>query len=559
MVLIYTILTIILFRTCSCESSNFIEIPSFSQHGNPVPTEDHELNDYKVDNPLFSDEKTVFPMPHLYSGDVHAHEDGEAFLNKSDEELINNEFDFESEAKKTDRFIPYTYVIELSETYEDNLPKSTLNDNPFSTSGSQAYPSPHPVFTAGAEVKPIPSSISSATTNSQLNLVLHPISAAGSQVQPFSHTISIDGSQFNPFSSLATASGSHVSPVPNPVPQVYYIPFPVGVNGAPLYQIPRLKSEEVEKKTEVFVEKGYDRGAYDHQGYEDHTKEWDQYKQKEEGRYGGTASSKKKEMEKYSEDLHPVNDNHLDDHLERSYSHHPSVRIKSKRMKSGNRNSFSKKRPRKPSRNGYPRKRPTRPRNNLIKIPSVHQSNFAKHSGNRVRKSRPKATLELTTSADQKTLDSSRSIEKDLKNLFSIPVYSSYYNNFHSDHTIPAFPYANHDGSRHKKEVNKKRFHPSNSFRFPWTRSSKTPYTRFRSSIPTKSKDLGQPEDLLRKEPCLSPVAVTANFKFGSLKPDLGPPEWYDREPHILEPLKGQVDHLREQVYAPVLREALCI
>ncbi|KAF2361554.1 hypothetical protein FHG87_007694, partial [Trinorchestia longiramus] len=152
-----------------------------------------------------------FPMPHLYSGNVYAHEDGDAFIAQDDEHLIEEEYDFEKSAAQTDRFIPYTYIIELKETYEDDL----------SPQSSQS------------------------------------------------------------FSTLDPTMQHHIK------------------NLRSNEHKPRLKSEEVLKKVEIFIEKGYDRGAYDHKGFDDHTRAWDKYNEHTEGRYGGSSSTRTHEGESY--------------------------------------------------------------------------------------------------------------------------------------------------------------------------------------------------------------------------------------------------------------------
>lgn len=471
-------------------------------------------------NAIYDTQLTAFPMPHLYSGDLHAHEDGEAFVMQDENEENNQEeeFSFEKEAAKTDAFIPYTYVIELSETYEgDSAPQASHNQ--------------------------------------------HQLNSAN----------------------------------------------PIGNHLVQLYQ-PRLKSEEVLKKVEVYVEKGFDRGAYDHKGYEDHDSKWDNYKETVKGKYRGGSSSKTREHENYHQDMIPYN-SEPHNALDRSESSPKSVlaskrktgskrygnkentigrtvsipTIYSSRRKERRRNN----RPYKGRKRIYSSNKERRRRPDIYKSQSQKiGSELAEDTGfmsSRAKSISPSISVFGDTGSSPSSFQGN--FENSLDQLFALPTSSSYYNNFKSRHTIPAFKSQNKllgkerpwtDSQTFRSKPQRKTRHRNSLKRRP--KKKKRGFLNYPTSnkiqIPpsfgqTKSEinedvqklatNLGQPVDLLRKEPCLSTSALTANFKFGKFKPDLGPPKWFEKDQHVLEPLKGQVDILREQVYAPALREALCL
>lgn len=54
---------------------------------------------------------------------------------------------------------------------------------------------------------------------------------------------------------------------------------------------PRLVSEDVTKKVAIYIEEGYDRGAYDHRGYDKVSKGWDDHLEYDHKRYGGETTS----------------------------------------------------------------------------------------------------------------------------------------------------------------------------------------------------------------------------------------------------------------------------
>ena len=458
--------------------------------------------------------KTIFPMPHLYSGDLYAHEDGETFVMQDDvqTEPIEN-YNFEAEANKTSRFIPYTYVIELSETYEDDL-------------------------------------ASQGSTHSN---------AKALQVLPNIQS-STDGQ--------------------------------MQVNQ------PRLKSEEVEKKVEIYIEQGYDRGAYDHKGYEDYNSKWDKYKETVKGKYGGSSSSKTRENSNLYEDAAPQENG-----LDRSgssisyprYIKKPSYHSKISPMY-GTKPGISASTDRKVSIPSLPITRRFKDKK-LCSLPHEKNKSRIETSHNTKNSNEgfmPAGTKSIFPSYLSHSSPKSKSFssptgfqsnfEQSLDKLFALPTSSSFYNNFKSKHTVPAFPFqddfqlpanimtvssqsgfrryprlsrtSNIRNKRRRKLQNMSSFGPS---------SHKTPsFDHLGKIVEDKNIEklavkIGQPLSLLKKEPCLSNTALTANFKFGEFQPKRGPPEWFDTDQDVLEPLMGQVDILRETVYAPALREALCL
>lgn len=494
--------------------------------------------------PIVNQKDPEFPMPHLYSGNLHAHEDGEEFIMEDQNEDANYEYNFENEAAKTDKFIPYTYIIEMSETYEDDR-------------------------------QPVDSETSQTT---------HP----------------------GTLQSLGSA-----------------------------YQHrPRLKSEDTIKKVEIFIEKGYDRGAYDHKGYQDHNSKWDKYKESEEGRYGGSSSSKTRENEKYHLAAHPNEEKDHYNALERSGSSPSSNKLVSSRGK--HLSSFSDKHRHgtkgrdsrtgnkvisipsskwrdRTKNNSYSRKQSKQPvslnddhpQNARVNSPSNNKRRTLKHSNtnsnnkdfsffqpggglsslyNSPFNSPPfSSASKLSTSSS-----SSPSFENSINQLFAFPRSSSMYDNLQSRHTIPAFGSADQklSASEFNTESTGRQPKLKDAFPIPCSRITNSrvltdnSISLFRSIFPSSSplqqsskhaaasrssqdvslsKHIGQPVSLLEKQPCLATQALTANFEFGKFKPQLGSPTWMEKDTHVLEPLKGQVDILREQVYAPALREALCL
>ena len=417
---------------------------------------------------------TEYPMPHLYSGNLHAHEDGEAFIKREDGNADSaSVFDFEKEAVKTKKFIPYTYVIELSETVEsEGIPQGSA------TSLDVAHTVPH-----------------------------NSISAA--------------------------------------------------------YWIPRLKSEEVKKKVEVFIEKGYDRGAYDHKGFEDHNSKWNKYKEVEKEKYGGSVSSKTRENEVFG--IIDPEDEPIYNNLERSGS---SVKPSKLFVRKGrtmslfqNDENISKSRDKERNnkniviiRRPNPRmKKPLKRKN----VPNGQSKNQRK----KTKRPLPKNILNIySTNAKPKRIKTHS--KKSFDDLFSIPKHSSFYSNLKSKHTVPSFSLPNEFNVDYANRPSSSRvipqFSPVHHVEEASSHKLRDTHT-VKQLTPLLPKDTGAPDALLKKEPCLSPLPLTANFRFGEFKPELGEPEWYKKDAQVLEPLKGQVDILREEVYAPVLKEALCL
>ena len=271
------------------------------------------FDDFKIDvsNKSYyqSDKDSPFHMPHLYSGDLD--NIGDDHLHEVEE--TTRPYEFDKEMKKTDKFIPYTYVIELSNTYEEEH---------------------------------VPSSQRVKRTDGVL-------------------------------------------------------PY-----------VPRLMSDEVKKKTETFVEQAYDRGAYDHKGYEDHESKVHKYSELEKGNYGETSSSSKHEGEHFNEIIPDT------EHISRAD------------MRAA------------PSKPFFI---PLQMKERLTPCPNDILPSFFNFWQNKVQDCRNKkrhAILLPINNVHIRRSGSSRSSfmpKNPPSNLFQFPSQSKYYDNFASKHTIPAF------------------------------------------------------------------------------------------------------------------------
>lgn len=371
---------------------------------------------------------------------------------------------------------------------------------------------------------------------------------------------------------------------------------------------PRLVSEDVTKKVAIYIEEGYDRGAYDHRGYDKVSKGWDDHLEYDHKRYGGETTSgdetrdvhdhhdttKKKPRTQEPRDLHPRFSNPQD----------VVVPIRAPSV------SRPFRRPRPPSfRLLPPPPLPVR-KDALPRSPPSKQSPHSPYARGRTREKggerssrerergeREDFPEDVRTPFEFVLPEDLRSHVADLDSTSDVRFSSSRDRGAPASHPrgVPSqrsSAYASAAASRGNDEVLEyiSNADPDDPHK-PWyaivtrkaaggeggrgnegrdkrgmgreeieggERKGREKGDRHRTLSPPDKPDDAHIHSIHAHEPCLSPHRVTAHFNLDGWTPRRGPPAWHSDDAPFLGPLKGQVDELREQVFAPVLRHALC-
>lgn len=378
---------------------------------------------------------------------------------------------------------------------------------------------------------------------------------------------------------------------------------------------PRLVSEDVTKKVAIYIEEGYDRGAYDHRGYDKVSKGWNDHLEYDHKRYGGVTTSGDEAgndhdshgttKQKYRDDprAQETRDLHqrprfLDPQdvavppLSRHFSRPrlPSFRLLPPPPLPVRKGAV----PRGPTSRDLPRSRYGRGRSRgkgggrasrdrergepedvpsdaptpfEFVLPEDLRSNVADldgDSGGRVLPSRDRgAAASHLRSVSSQRYSGDASAASSRGNDEVIDYISN------ADPDDPRKPWyaivtrkaaggggageGRKDGRGIGKEGRDVREELEGGERKGQGRGD-----RHRSLAPPGVPDGAHRDSIHAHEPCLSPHRVTTHFNLDGWRPRRGPPAWHSDEAPFLGPLKGQVDELREQVFAPVLRHALC-
>ncbi|KAK7072983.1 hypothetical protein SK128_000809 [Halocaridina rubra] len=380
-----------------------------------------------------------------------------------------------------------------------------------------------------------------------------------------------------------------------------------------IYKVhPRLESEDIHKKVEIFTEEGYDKGSYDHRGYDKVKKGWNDFLQYDHMRYGSSSSNsnKDKPISQESQTGETKNREVFSHHMQGQFDvSNIGNRINPKKHFSQNSNSREPKRKTQyrknqrsntqrntrlgqrqglPNINFEPRPYSSFPKDSSPSFPSPFQFNLPPEL-KEIISQRP---FHGYIKTKEKDMVASMSGEFDTftRPLDSLspghPLHHSKIldieTNFNSrDPKEPVYTIITREGigieinnglAPHSSQRNKKIYRaPSSTILV--NSDNKSPYTNHASSFPykTRTSNYQKPtvtrmpklnkgkDSLYTRQPCLSRHQVTAYFDLDGWRPKRGPPDWYEDSSHFLGPSKGQVDVLREEIFAPVLKHALSL
>ncbi|KAG7159256.1 hypothetical protein Hamer_G016657 [Homarus americanus] len=386
---------------------------------------------------------------------------------------------------------------------------------------------------------------------------------------------------------------------------------------------PRLISEDIYKKVAIYTEEGYDRGAYDHQGYEKVNKNWNDHLEYDHRTYGGVKGSvddddkNDNDKEHHDADTGETKENlkvkHFSPTTADGVQHHLQVNRHHRQQSRAPNHSqgllenlhWYTKTPQRDKTHLVPVSRhlhlprdlqpPPAPRHHLHRESAVGRILHTSHTNpetstenkfilktdswddNKV-KSKTVSGVEDYPDGGQQIMSSNWSpfrfvLPDEMRQMATFPSSetASASENLLRMSTSPSSQESQRPrGKSHRNYILEVQTNsdPHSSDKPSYTIETRTGHgTNIKNGLAPHDRPsaevgvintAGHKGDLYSRPPCLSQHLVTAHYNLDGWRPRRGRPAWMRDETPFLGTLKGQVDVLRETVFAPVLRHALC-